>query len=174
MGGAMNVLNFPSQSTRPLPVNVELEQAVLGSLLMDNSVFQAVSSILKTEHFHEPIHARIYEVASELIIAGKVASPLTLKTFLGDHDLGGVTMPQYLARLAAASSGTGSVRDYAEFVRDLAARRAMISVASDLIEKAHDRALARHHERHRGYEWRRPRAHGKRHSADISVSRRPD
>lgn len=134
----MNVVSFPNQSSRPMPVNVELEQAVLGALIMDNSVFQAVSSILKAEHFHEPIHSRVFEVASELIIAGKVASPLTLKTFLGDHDLGGVTVPQYLARLAAASSGAGSVRDYAEFVRDLAARRSMISVASDLIEKAHD------------------------------------
>jgi replicative DNA helicase len=45
--------------------------------------------------------------ASQLIRAGKLATPITLKTFLGEHDLGGVTVPQYLARLAATGLKIG-------------------------------------------------------------------
>ena len=40
-------------------------------------------------HFVEDLHRRIYEVATSLIKAGKVATPITIKTFLGDQDLGG-------------------------------------------------------------------------------------
>ena len=52
----------------------------------------------------EDIHRRIYENASALIRAGKLASPITLKTYLGDADLGGVSAAQYLARLAAEAT----------------------------------------------------------------------
>ena len=85
----------------PGPQNIEAEQALLGAIFINNEAFGQVSGFLKTEHFSEELHRRIYDVASQFIRAGKVATPITLKTFLGDTDLGGVTIPQYLARLAA-------------------------------------------------------------------------
>jgi hypothetical protein len=86
---------------RTPPHNIEAEQALIGAVLVNNDAFDRVSDFLKADHFSEELHRRIFEIASQLIRAGKVATPVTLKTFLGEHDLGGMTVPQYLARLAA-------------------------------------------------------------------------
>src|SRR5713226_2009062 len=69
------------------PHNIEAEQALLGAILVNNDAFDRVSDFLKPEHFSEEVHRRIFDVAAQLIRAGKLASPITLKTFLGEHDL---------------------------------------------------------------------------------------
>src|SRR6516162_5583451 len=85
----------------PSVANVELEQEFLGALLIKNDILSAVSGFLKAEDFTEEIHRRIHSVASTMIAEGRVASPVTLKTFLGEHDVGGMTVPQYMAHLVA-------------------------------------------------------------------------
>jgi replicative DNA helicase len=126
------------ESSRPGPFNSELEQGFLGTLLIENGIFGAVASFLKPEHFGEEIHRRIFSVAGSLISTGKVATPITLKTFLGDHDIGGVTVPQYLARLIAEAPPLVSGRDYGRAIHDLALRRAIIDAARATIEQASD------------------------------------
>ena len=55
--------------------------------------FYRVSDFLDPEHFFEPIHQKIYQLARDLIRAGKIATPVTLKTFLdADVDIGGMTV----------------------------------------------------------------------------------
>src|ERR1700730_5711831 len=98
------LLAGPDPAFRLAPHNIEAEQALLGAILVNNDAFARVSDFLKAEHFSEEVHRRIFDVAAQLIRAGKLASPITLKTFLGEHDLGGVTVPQYLARLAAEAT----------------------------------------------------------------------
>src|ERR1700682_684389 len=90
---------------RAAPHNIEAEQALLGAILVNNEAFYRVSDFLNPKHFFEPIHAKIYEVVAGIIRAGKVATPVTLKTFLPpDVDIAGLSVPQYLARLAAEAT----------------------------------------------------------------------
>ena len=87
---------------RPLPASPEAEQAVIGAVLLNNEVFHAIGPRLEVEHFSEEVHRRIWEVTSTMIRDGRIASPVTLKTFLGDAEVAdGMPMPRYLARLAA-------------------------------------------------------------------------
>ncbi len=86
------------------PHNIEAEQALLGAILVNNDAFDRVSDFLKIEDFSDELHRRIYDVASRLIREGKLATPITLKTFLGEHSLGEITISQYLARLAAEAT----------------------------------------------------------------------
>ena len=80
----------PAQNFRSAPHNIEAEQALLGAILVNNEAFYRVSDFLDPEHFFEPIHQKIYQLARDLIRAGKVATPVTLKTFIGaDIDIGG-------------------------------------------------------------------------------------
>ena len=65
---------------RTAPHNIELEQALLGAILVNNEACDRVSSFLLPDHFSEAIHSRIFEAASTLIRIGKLASPITLKT----------------------------------------------------------------------------------------------
>src|ERR1700681_1972427 len=87
---------------RSAPHNIDVEQALLGAVLVNNEAFYRVSDFLEPQHFYEPIHQKIFELAGSLVRAGKVAPPVTLKIFLpADLDIAGLTASQYLARLAA-------------------------------------------------------------------------
>ena len=120
------------------PHNIEAEQALLGAILINNDAYDRVSDFLKPDHFSEELHRRIYDVASQLIRAGKVATPITLKTFLGEADLGGITIPQYLARLAAEATAIINTEDYGRTVYDLATRRDLILIGEDIVNGAYD------------------------------------
>jgi replicative DNA helicase len=126
---------------RLAPHNIDAEQALLGAVLVNNDAYFRVSDFLEAEHFQEEVHRRIYEVATSLIKAGKIATPITLKTFLGDQDLGGVTIPQYLARLAAEATTIINAEDYGRTIHDLAVRRRLIEIGEDMVNEAYDSAV---------------------------------
>src|SRR5258705_2838171 len=114
---------------RSAPHNIEVEQALLGALLVNNEAFYRVSDFLEPQHYFEPIHKKIFELGASLIRAGKVASPVTLKTFLPpDLDVAGLTASQYLARLAAEATTVINAEDYGRTIYDLATRRALIII----------------------------------------------
>jgi replicative DNA helicase len=123
---------------RVAPNNIDAEQALLGAILVNNDAFYRVSDFLEPGHFFEDLHRRIYEIAATLIRQGKLASPITLKTFLGDHDLGGLTVSQYLARLAAEATTVINADAYGRTVYDLALRRNLIGIGEDLVNTAYD------------------------------------
>ncbi len=124
---------------RAAPHNLEAEQALLGAILVNNEAFYRVSDFLEARHFYEPIHQKIYELSSQLVRAGKVASPVTLKTFLpGDADIGGLTVSQYLARLAAEATTVINAQDYGRTIYDLSVRRALIVIGEDMVNEAYD------------------------------------
>ncbi|MEX0955587.1 MAG: replicative DNA helicase [Rhizobiaceae bacterium] len=124
---------------REAPNNVEAEQALLGAIMVNNDAFYRVSDFLKPGHFHEPIHRKVYEVAGELVRMGKVANPVTLKTFLpADEKIGEMTVSQYLARLAANAVTVINAADYGRAIYELATRRALITVGEDMVNIAYD------------------------------------
>ena len=141
LAGRFGLVSSPqpgAQTYRTPPHNVEAEQALLGAILVNNDAFDRVSDFLRPEHFSEELHRRIFEIASQLIRAGKVATPVTMKTFLGDHDLGGVTIPQYLARLAAEATTIINAEDYGRSIYDLATRRRLIVIGEEVVNTAYD------------------------------------
>src|ERR1044071_9797570 len=112
---------------RSAPHNIEAEQALLGAILVNNEALYRVSDFLEPVHFFEPVHQQIYEIARSLIRTGKLASPVTLKTFLpADVDIAGLTVPQYLARLAAEATTIINAADYGHTIYDLFIRRSLI------------------------------------------------
>jgi replicative DNA helicase len=120
-----------------MPHSIEAEQQLLGAILTNNDVFDRVSSIISKDHFYDPVHARIYDLAAVRISKNALASPVTLKTFLEDDaglkELGG---PAYLARLAGAAISAFAARDYAQMIYDLAIRRELIRLGRDISAKA--------------------------------------
>jgi replicative DNA helicase len=123
---------------RAAPHNLDAEQALLGAILVNNDAFYRVSDFLLAEHFFEDIHQRTFDIAASLIRAGKIASPITLKTFLGDQELGGMTVLQYLARLAAEATTVINALDYGRTIYDLAIRRQLIGIGEDMVNVAYD------------------------------------
>ncbi|MER8606548.1 replicative DNA helicase [Mesorhizobium sp. M0633] len=124
---------------REAPNNIEAEQALLGAILVNNDAFYRVSDFLKAGHFYEPLHRKIFEVAAELIRMGKIATPITLKTFLpADEKVGDMTVAQYVVRLAVEAVTVVNATDYGRAIYDLATRRALITVGEDMVNIAYD------------------------------------
>ncbi len=124
---------------RSAPHNIEAEQALLGAILVNNDAFYRVSDFLEPKHYFEPLHQTIYETAASLIRMGKVATPVTLKTFLpADTDIGGMTVGQYLARLAAEATTIINAQDYGRTVYDMALRRDLIGIGEDMVNVAYE------------------------------------
>jgi len=129
----------PDYTYRAAPHNIEAEQSLLGAILVNNDAFYRVSDFLEPKHFFEPIHLSIYEIAGSLIRMGKLATPVTLKTFLpADLDLGGVTVGQYLARLAAEATTIINAQDYGRTIYDLSLRRDLIQIGEDMVNVAYE------------------------------------
>jgi len=127
----------PEGPVETLPHNIEAEQQLLGAILVNNDIYDRISSLVKHDHFYEPVHQRIFEIASARIAKNALASPVTLKAFMEDDEglkeLGGAA---YLARLAAAAISAYAARDYAQMIYDLAVRRDLIRLGQDIAAQA--------------------------------------
>jgi replicative DNA helicase len=124
---------------RTAPHNIEAEQALLGAILVNNEAFYRVGDFLEPQHFFEPIHQKIFDLARSLIRANKLATPVTLKTFLpADIDIAGLNLSQYLARLAAEATTVINAEDYGRTIYDLAIRRHLILIGEEMVNEAFD------------------------------------
>ena len=131
--------NDDEATYRSAPHNLEAEQALLGAILVNNDAADRVSAFLEPGHFYEAVHARIYEAASSLIRMGKLASPVTLKTYFErDETLAEIGGATYLARLAAAATTIINAEEYARTIYELATRRRLIEVGTDVVNDSFD------------------------------------
>ncbi|MBY0422039.1 MAG: replicative DNA helicase, partial [Parvularculaceae bacterium] len=124
------------------PYSIDAEQAVLGAILFDNEVYNRVASYLKPEHFYDPVHRVIYDASARLIQGGRVASPTIVDTFLasseGFRETGG---RDYLVKLARSVPSIVGAHDYGRVVFDMATRRGLIAIGTEMIERARDASL---------------------------------
>ncbi|MGZ9809707.1 replicative DNA helicase [Pseudoroseicyclus sp. H15] len=124
-------------SEESVPHSIEAERHVLGAILTNNALHDGISTILKPEHFYEPVHGRIYDIAGQRIGRGALASPVTLKAFLEEDEglklLGGA---RYLVQLAGSAISSFAARDYAQMIYDMALRRELIALGQDISAKA--------------------------------------
>lgn len=123
---------------RVVPHNEEVEQALLGALLVNNRSLEKVSEFLKAEHFYNPVHGRIFDAIAKFVERGQDASPITLKNYFDkDQDLSAVGGSQYLADLAAHIVSVVNVEDYGRTVYELHLKRALIALGEDVVNEAY-------------------------------------
>ncbi len=127
---------------RVMPHNEEVEQALLGALLVNNKSLEKVSEFLRPEHFYNPVHGRIYQAVSTFIERGQDASPITLKSYFEkDQDLSQVGGGQYLSDLASHIISVVNVEDYGRTVYELHLRRALVALGEDVVNEAYEHAV---------------------------------
>ena len=129
----------PPHGHRQSPHNIELEQALLGAILINNEAYFRVSDFLAPAHFFDPLHRSIYEKASQLIRMGKIADPRTIKSFLQEEkQVGDITVGEYLTRLAYEAATIINAEDYGRTIYDLALRRSLVTIGEDMVNIAYD------------------------------------
>ena len=115
------------------PSNLEAEQALLGSILVNNDIIDEIANIINPTSFYDPGHTKIYEVIETLNNKGMIANPITLKNFFEkDNMLTEVGGTEYLVKLTRFSSSTKQAIDYAKIIHEMYLRRELVMVSDKL------------------------------------------
>ena len=122
---------------KQLPCNIEAEQAVIGSILVSNDIYDEISSYIDSNKFFDPIHAKIFETIEILISKGLLANPITLKSYFenneGLKELGG---QEYLIKITKFSTSVKQAIDYANIVQEMHVRRELIKISESVLDEA--------------------------------------
>ena len=131
-------LKIIQNSQKQMPCNIEAEQALIGSILVSNDIYDEITLIVSSQKFFDPIHAKIFDTIEMLISKGLLANPITLKNHFenneGLKELGG---QEYLVKITRFS--TTSVKqaiDYANIVHEMHVRRELIKISESVLNEA--------------------------------------
>ena len=115
------------------PSNIEAEQALLGSVLINNDIIDEISTIVNPTIFYDPAHIKIYEVIENLNNKGMIANPITLKNYFEkDNMLSEVGGTEYLVKLTRFSGSTKQAVDYAKIIHEMYLRRELVLISDQL------------------------------------------
>ena len=135
----LKVNNPKIQEQKKLPSNIEAEQALIGSILVNNDIIDEVSTIISQKDFYDPIHGRIYNLIEKLHNKGMIANPITLKnSFENDDNLNEIGGTEYLVKLTRFSSSVKQSIDYAKIIHEKFVRRELVQISQNLSEDSMD------------------------------------
>ena len=115
------------------PSNLEAEQALLGSILVNNDIIDEISNLVNSNIFFDPAHVKIFDVIENLNNKGMVANPITLKNFFEkDNMLDEVGGTEYLVKLTRFSGSVKQAIDYAKIIHEMYLRRELVQISDQL------------------------------------------
>ena len=107
--------------------------------MIDNRLVEDVQLKLRSDHYFEPLHGRIYDSILRMTDKNMVANPVTLRPmFEADEAMKEVGGPAYLAQLTGSGAAIIGARDFAQQIYDLALLRSLVAVGRDMVEGALD------------------------------------
>ena len=117
------------------PQNLEAEQTVLGSILLNNEIFDEISEV-KEDYFYNPINKKIFKIINDLLSKGLLANPITLKNyFTNENELTEIGGAEYLVKLTKFSTSKIQIKYYADLLHDLKIRRNLIEISRETLDE---------------------------------------
>jgi len=117
------------------PQNIEAEQTVLGSILIDKNAIYRVADILLPDDFYSPAHEKIYAAILHLYEKRQPIDVLSITTHLKEteilKDVGGSS---YLAELTNMVTTASHVQHYASIVKEKKVLRDLIKASAEITE----------------------------------------
>ena len=121
------------------PQNLEAEQSILGSILLENSAINSALEILTKNEFYSEAHRKIFSVIIELSEKNEPVDLITLSNALKDRNyldsVGGTT---YLASLVDNVPSAANIANYAKIVKEKAILRGLIGSATEIITNCYE------------------------------------
>ena len=137
-------LKVTNTSENTLPSNIEAEQALLGSVLVNNDILDEVSSIVNFQKFYDPAHKKIYKIIESLNNKGMIANPITIKNFFEndkENSLKDVGGSEYLVKLTRFSSSTRQSIEYAKLIHENYVKRELLRISEEITVSSTDKTL---------------------------------
>ncbi|WP_075485379.1 replicative DNA helicase [Candidatus Pelagibacter communis] len=130
-----NNLSIVKDQFKELPNNIEAEQAVIGSILVSNDIFDEINTIISSINFYDPMHQKIFEAIESLIYKGMLANPITLKNYFEDEK-DDINVPEYLVKITKFSTSVRQAIEYSKIIYDMFVRRELIKISEQTIDSA--------------------------------------
>ncbi|HIA07320.1 MAG TPA: replicative DNA helicase [Flavobacteriales bacterium] len=121
------------------PQALELEEAVLGALMLEKDALTDVIDKLKPENFYKEVHQKIYQAICDLFSKSEPTDYLTVINELKRNgDLEVVGGPYYITQLTAKIASTANTEFHAHIILQKFIQRELIRISSGVIEEAYD------------------------------------
>jgi len=130
-----NNLSIVKDKFKELPNNIEAEQAVIGSMLVTNELFDEINTIISSANFYDPMHQKIFGAIENLIFKGMLANPITLKNYFEDEK-DELNVPEYLVKVTKFSTSKRQTIEYSKIIYDMFVRRELIKISEQTIDTA--------------------------------------
>ena len=130
-----NNLSIVKDKFKELPNNIEAEQAVIGSILVTNEIFDEINTIISNLNFYDPMHQKIFAAIESLIYKGMLANPITLKNYFEDEK-DDLNVPEYLVKITKFSTSSRQATEYSKIIYDMFVRRELIKISEQTIDTA--------------------------------------
>ena len=128
-------LSIVKDKFKELPNNIEAEQAVIGSILVTNEIFDEMSTIISSGNFYDPMHQKIFNAIESLIYKGMLANPITLKNYF-ENEKDDLDVPEYLVKITKFSTSLRQAIEYSKIIYDMFVRRELIKISEQTIDSA--------------------------------------
>ena len=128
-------LSLVKNNFEELPNNIEAEQSLLGSILLQNEIFDEISTIIKSIYFYDPLHQKIFAAIENLIYKGMLANPITLKNHF-EKEKDEIDVPEYLVKVTKFSTSSRQAIEYSKIIYDMYVRRELIKISENTIDNA--------------------------------------
>ena len=120
----------------------ELEEAVLGALMIEKDAYSLVSEILRPESFYEHIHQLIYAAITDLAVRQEPVDILTVTEQLKKRgELDEVGGPFYIAQLSGKVASSAHIEYHARIIAQKYLARQLITFTSEIQSKAFDETI---------------------------------
>ena len=130
-----NNLSIVKDNFKELPNNIEAEQAVIGSILVQNEIFDEINTIISNINFYDPMHQKIFSAIENLVYKGMLANPITLKNFF-ENEKDELNVPEYLVKVTKFSTSSRQAIEYSRIIYDMFVRRELIKISENTIDSA--------------------------------------
>ena len=131
----VKAFNVIQNDLKELPNNIEAEQSVIGSILLNNEIFDEINLLITNKNFYDPMHQKIYMAIEKLIYAGMLANPITLKNYF-ENEKDELNVPDYLVKITKFSTSSRQAIEYSKLIYDLYVKRELIKISENIIHTA--------------------------------------
>lgn len=121
------------------PQVLDLEEAVLGAVILEKNAILSVADVLKPNHFYDDRHKEIYAAIIDLF---KATDPVDMRTVVNQLRKNGkielVGGPHYIAELTSKVNSAANIDSHCRIIIEMAIKRALILLAGSIQQDAYD------------------------------------
>ena len=131
----VKAFNVIQNDLKELPNNIEAEQSIIGSILLNNEIFDEINILIVSKNFYDPMHQKIFAAIEKLIYSGMLANPITLKNYF-ENEKDELNVPNYLVKITKFSTSSRQAIEYSKLIYDLYVKRELIKISENIIDTA--------------------------------------